>query len=106
MEYANGPQFIAKRFEETCLALGVVHERTPVKTPNLNTHIEAFHAILENECYRRHEFQCFMHAYREITQYMEYYNRRRRHGSLGYMAPEEFYHAFLSNQVSARSFVA
>lgn len=102
----NGPQFIAKRFEETCLALGVVHERTPVKTPNLNAHIEAFHAILENECYRRHEFQCFMHAYREITQYMEYYNRRRRHGSLGYMAPEEFYHAFLSNQVSARSFVA
>ncbi|MGB9887966.1 MAG: DDE-type integrase/transposase/recombinase, partial [Moorellales bacterium] len=31
----NGPQFIAKRFEETCMALGVVHERTPVKTPNL-----------------------------------------------------------------------
>lgn len=40
----NGPQFTAKRFEETCLALGVVHERTPVKTRNLNAYIEAFHS--------------------------------------------------------------
>lgn len=102
----NGPQFIAKRFEETCLALGVVHERIPVKTPNLNAHIEAFHAILERECYSRHEFESFVDAYREITRYMDYYNRRRKHGSLGYMAPEEYYRAFLSKQTSGRSFVA
>jgi len=89
----NGPQFIAKRFEETCLALGVVHERIPVKTPNFNAHIEAFHAILERECYSRHEFESFVDAYREITRYMDYYNRRRKHGSLGYIAPEEYYRA-------------
>lgn len=53
----NGPQFIARRFEETCQALGAVHGRTPVKIPNLNAHIEAFHAILERECYGRHEFE-------------------------------------------------
>lgn len=47
-----------------------------------------------------------MHAYREISRYMEYYNHRRKQGSLGYMAPEEFYHAFLNNEVSAKSFVA
>ena len=102
----NGPQFIAKKFEETCMALGVVHERTPVKTPNLNAYIEAFHAILERECYSRHEFESFAHAYREITRYMDYYNRRRKHGSLGYMAPEEYYRAFLANQMSAGTFVA
>ena len=102
----NGPQFIAKRFEETCLALGVVHERIPVRTPNLNAHIEAFHAILERECYSRHEFESVVDAYREITRYMDYYNRRRKHGSLGYVAPEEYYRAFLSNQTNARSFVA
>jgi len=102
----NGPQFIAKRFEETCLALGVVHERTPVKTPNLNAYIEAFHAILENECYSRHEFESFIDAYREITRYMDYYNRRRKHGSLGYTAPVEYYRAFLNHEVRARSLVA
>lgn len=102
----NGPQFVARQFEILCGALGIEHERIPVKTPNLNAHIEAFHAILENECYSRHEFESFMQAYAVITGYMEYYNKRRRHGSLGYMAPEVFYSAFLSNQVSAQPFVA
>lgn len=41
----NGPQFIAKKFQEICEKLGIVHERIPVKTPNLNAHIEAFHFI-------------------------------------------------------------
>ncbi|MGB9887736.1 MAG: integrase core domain-containing protein [Moorellales bacterium] len=88
----NGPQFIANRFERACLALGVVHERTRAKTPNLS--------------YSPQEFATLMHAYREITRYMDYYNRSRKHGSLGCMAPAEYYRAFLNNQVSARSFVA
>ncbi|MGB9887920.1 MAG: integrase core domain-containing protein [Moorellales bacterium] len=61
---------------------------------------------LERECYSRHEFESFAHAYREITRYMDYYNGRRKHGSLRYKAPEEYYRAFLANQTSARSFVA
>ena len=102
----NGPQFIANQFEELCEELGTVHERIPVKTPNMNAHIEAFHSILEDECYNRNEFSSFMEAYGVITEYMEYYNRRRRHGSLRYMAPEVFYEAFMSNTTSVRSFVA
>jgi len=46
--------------------------------PNLNAHIEAFRAIRERECYSRHEFESFIHAYREITWYMDYYNKRRK----------------------------
>lgn len=102
----NGPQFIAKKFQETCEKLGIVHERIPVKTPNLNAHIEAFHSILETECYSRYEFQSFMEAYAEISKYIEYYNRKRRHGSLGYMSPEEFHKAFMSKLMKAESFVA
>ncbi|GEA19209.1 hypothetical protein E306M_23470 [Moorella sp. E306M] len=26
----NGPQFIAKKFQETCEKLGIIHERIPV----------------------------------------------------------------------------
>ena len=102
----NGPQFIAKKFQETCEKLGIIHERIPVKTPNLNAHIEAFHSILETECYSRYEFQSFMEAYAEISKYIEYYNRKRRHGSLGYMSPEEFHKAFMSKLMKAESFVA
>lgn len=101
----NGPQFIAKKFQETCEKLGIIHERIPVKTPNLNAHIEAFHSILEAECYSRHEFQSFMEAYAEVSKYIEYYNRKRRHGSLGYMSPEEFHKAFMSKLMKAESFV-
>lgn len=41
----NGPQFIARKFQEICEKLGIIHEGIPVKTPDLNAHIEAFHSI-------------------------------------------------------------
>jgi putative transposase len=45
----NGPQFISNLFNNAVDGLGVVHERIPVKTPNMNAHIESFHSILEGE---------------------------------------------------------
>ena len=98
----NGPQFVAHAFEEACGRLGVVHERIPVKTPNMNAHIEAFHSIREDDCYSKHSFESFMEAYRTISEYMRYYNQRRRHGSIGYMAPSQFHEAFMRNLVNAQ----
>jgi putative transposase len=98
----NGPQCVAHAFEEACERLGVVHERIPVKTPNMNAHIEAFHSVLEGDCYSRHSFTSFMEAYRTISEYMRYYNQRRRHGSTRYMAPTAFHEAFMCNLVSAQ----
>lgn len=102
----NGPQFISKVFSDIVEELGMVHERIPVKTPNMNAHIESFHAILEDECYSRYEFSSFMEAYATITEYMRYYNERRRHGSIKYMAPNKFYEAFMSNTVNIKAFSA
>ena len=102
----NGPQFISKAFGDIVEELGMVHERIPVKTPNMNAHIESFHAILEDECYSRYEFSSFMEAYATITEYMRYYNERRRHGSIKYMAPNKFYEAFMSNTVNIKAFSA
>ncbi len=48
----NGSQFISNAFAATCDELELIHERIPVKTPNMNAHIESFHSILEEECYR------------------------------------------------------
>jgi len=102
----NGPQFVARQFQQLCHQMGVIHERAPVKTPNMIAHIESFHSILAEECYSRHEFQSFMEVYAVVTEYMDYYNKRRRHGSLRYMAPEEFHKAFTSNTVSLEPFAA
>lgn len=87
----NGPQFIAKDFKKACSKWKIEHERIPVKSPNLNAYIESFHSILEDECYERHEFESFAHAYKVITEYMDYYNNRRRHGSINNLAPNQFY---------------
>ncbi|SHJ19179.1 Integrase core domain-containing protein, partial [Lutispora thermophila DSM 19022] len=51
----NGPQFVSKEFEEFCNSNNLIHQRIPVKTPNMNAHIESFHSILEDECYSRNE---------------------------------------------------
>ncbi|NLL58882.1 MAG: transposase [Firmicutes bacterium] len=52
----------------------------------MNAYIESFHAILGDECYSRHEFQDFEDVYRIVSDYMDYYNNRRRHGSINNMA--------------------
>ncbi|SHH32066.1 Integrase core domain-containing protein, partial [Thermosyntropha lipolytica DSM 11003] len=87
----NGPQFMSAKFAKTCQELKLIHERIPVKTPNMNAHIEAFHSILEEECYICNEFINFREAYEIISQYLEYYNHRRIHGSLGYLTPAEYH---------------
>jgi putative transposase len=82
--------------------LGVIHERIPVKTPTMNAYVEAFHSILEDECYGRNDFADFLEAYKTISEYTTYYNHRRRHGSIGNMAPAVFHAAFLSKNVKAK----
>ena len=102
----NGPQFIAKIFEELCRELGIIHERIPIGTPNLNAHIEAFHSILEDDCYSKNQFTSYAEAYEQISLYMEYYNQRRRHGSLKNMAPEKYYQAIMSKTIKPLVLVA
>ena len=87
----NGPQFKAKVFAKTLHELKITHERIPVNSPNLSAYIESFHSILEDECYSRHEFETFQEAYEEVNNYLDYYNNRRRHGSIGYHAPAIYY---------------
>ncbi|SES88425.1 integrase core domain-containing protein [Anaerobranca gottschalkii] len=54
----------------------------------MNAYIESFHVILEDECYSRNEFRDFAEAYQVIAEYMDYYNTRRIHSSINYMAYE------------------
>ena len=44
-------------------------------------------------------FETHLHARRAIFDYLEtFYNRRRRHSSLGYLSPEDFLNQFFQNQ--------
>ncbi len=102
----NGPQFISNKFAKACKMLKMEHQRIPVKTPNMNAHIESFHSILERDCYSMNEFNSFIDVYRIVSGYMKYYNERYKHGSLNYMSPNQYYKAIKSNSIETKSFVA
>ena len=87
----NGPQFTTRAFAQTCDQLRIDDELIPPKTPTMNAHIESFHGILADECYDRHDFENFAHVYKVVSEYMAFYNERRRHGSLLNKSPEQYY---------------
>lgn len=99
----NGPQFISGVFEQACLGFETEHERIPPKTPNMNAHIESFHAQLERERLTRYDLGTYQDAYRLISDYMYYYNQRRMHGSLFDLSPFEFQEAVSSGRIIGKA---
>lgn len=87
----NGPQFIGKVFGSFCETYAIEHERIPPKSPNLNAYIESFHSLMERELMRKQVFETVEDAYAAVDWYMDFYNHRRLHGSLGRRAPIEFH---------------
>lgn len=98
----NGPQFISNRFEDACSEFVMVHERIPPKTPNKNAHIESYHAIIEAECYQRHEFESYPQAYEIVSQFIQDYNRIRIHGSIYDLSPYEYMQAIKQGTVEPK----
>lgn len=98
----NGPQFVSNRFAEACQQFGITHERIPPRTPNKNAHIESYHAILELECYQRHEFDSYQQAYNVVSRFIHNYNYNRIHGSIYDMSPYEYIEAIARGMVKPR----
>lgn len=97
----NGPQFICNAFETACDAQGIDHERIPPKTPNKNAHIESFHSLLQKERLDRNEFASYQEAYKVVTDYIDFYNFRRIHGSLQDLSPIEFRKQVMANAIQS-----
>ncbi len=95
----NGSQFISNVFEEGCTGLGVEHERIPPKTPNMNAHIESFHAQIERELLARVILETFQETYKEVSDYIHFYCNNRIHGSIFDMAPVKFLQAVNAGEV-------
>lgn len=86
----NGPQFVSVLFGDMCESMGVVHERIPPKTPNMNAYIESFHSLMERDLFTQEDFMTMEQAYAAVDRYMDFYNNRRMHGSLRRMPPVKF----------------
>ncbi len=56
-----------------------------------NAPMESFFSTLKNEQVHLQDYQTRQEAKTDIFAYIEgFYNRTRRHSSLGYLSPEEF----------------
>ena len=88
----NGPQmssnkfyFYLKRLEQK-----LTHEFIPPRSPDRNAYIEAFNSILEIEVLQVRYFKNYEEVYKAIFRFIEFYNNRRLHGSLGNRSPKMF----------------
>lgn len=92
----NGSQFIAGVVRQYLKEKGIYQEFTHVATPEENAYIEALHSNLQREVIDRFEFDSIYHAQMIINRYYSWYNEKRRHGSLGRIAPDTAWQNYYS----------
>lgn len=102
----NGTQFRSREFQRKINELDISHERTTVNTPEENAHIESFHGTLKrSEIYRNH-YSDITHCRKSIDKFIDRYNNRRPHSSVGKMPPAVYHKNILNNLVSRVKFAA
>ena len=88
----NGPQMSSNRFYFYLknLEKKLTHEFIPPRTPNRNAYIEAFNSILETEFVTVRYFNTFEETYLAMIKFIDFYNNRRLHGSIGNLSPKMY----------------
>jgi Transposase and inactivated derivatives len=85
----NGPQFIAKDFNEFIRVSGMTHVRTSPYYPQSNGKIELRHKSLKGECIRPGTPLSLDDARRLVKGYVEHYNNVRLSSAIGYITPKD-----------------
>jgi len=92
----NGSQFIASAVRAFLKEKGIYQEFSHVATPQDNAYIEALHSNLQREVIDRFEFDSIYHAQMIIERYYEWYNQKRKHGSLRRKTPNSVYNRYFN----------
>ena len=86
-----GTQYTSQIFEDELVRKNMVHSYSRKGNPYDNACIESFHSILKKEEVNHNRYYDFKMAGKAIFEYIEsWYNRKRIHGSINYMTPQEF----------------
>ena len=83
----NGPHFIAKELKVYLNDIGITHRRTRYHYPQSNGKVERFYQTCKNEFVRRTSFLSLDDLEKKLATYIEIYNNKRLHSSLGYITP-------------------
>jgi transposase InsO family protein len=95
----RGSQYASKEYRKQLEAYKMISSMSGKGNCYDNAVIESFHGILKRELIYQTKFATRQQAYDEIFEYIElYYNRKRMHGSLGYLSPDYFETQYYANQ--------
>ncbi len=83
----NGNGYVSRLFRRTCGELRVRHRRTRPYTPRTNGKAERFIQKLLREWAYAEPYESSRERRRKLRPYLQFYNRRRPHASLTYLAP-------------------
>ena len=85
----NGPQFVAKDFQEFIRLCGMTHVRTSPYDPQSNGKLERWHGTLKRDCIRPNVPLSLEDARRLVAEFVQEYNHARLHSALGYVTPAD-----------------
>jgi putative transposase len=104
----NGPQMSSNRFHFYLKRLEqkLKHEFIPPRTPNRNAYIEAFFSIFEASVIQVQYFNNFGDVYKSVVDFIEFYNTRRLHGSIGFISPKTFLEKYEKGEITNYRFSA
>ncbi len=83
----KGGEYTGHLFTQACNALGVVQSMGRVASALDNAVAESFNSTLEWELLSRRHFATKDQARREVADFIDRYNHRRRHSSAGMLSP-------------------
>lgn len=87
----RGSQYGAVAYQQRLVALGIQCSMSRPGNCWDNAVVESFFATLKTELLHGHQYLIQQAARTEIFEYLEsFYNRSRRHSTLGYLSPVEF----------------
>jgi putative transposase len=87
----RGPQYTSDDFRDLLEQHGITCSMSARGSCYDNAPVESFFSLLKRERIRRRTYRTRDEAKADVFDYIErFYNRRRRHGYLGYVSPVEF----------------
>ena len=100
----NGPQMSSNRFHFYLknLEKKLTHEFIPPRSPDRNAYIEAFNSILETEVLQVRYFRNYEEVYEAMIRFIDFYNNRRLHGSIGNRSPKMFIDGLKTGEITPR----
>lgn len=100
----NGPQMSSNKFYFYLknLEKKLTHEFIPPRSPDKNAFIESFNSTLETEVLMVQYFKNFEEVYASMVRFIEFYNNRRLHGSLGFLSPKMFIERLNNGEITPR----